>query len=115
MSFINGVLNGGENTLQGWVAIDNEDAALLPGMHATLIVTVARPKEKVTAIPISAALTVGRKHYVFVAQGKEFKRVEVTLGRKDATYWEVRDGLYPGDRVVVSGVNEMNNAFSAVR
>ena len=62
-----------------------------------------------------ALLAVGRRHYAFTEQGKEFKRAEVTLGRRDAHYAEVLHGLFPGDRVVVSGVNEMNNAFSAVR
>ena len=115
IAFVNRVINGGENILEGWVEIENKDGALLPGMNGTITATLASPEEKVIAAPLKSILQVGNRHYVFVQQGKEFKRVKVELGRRDAHYVEVLKGLYPGDQVVVPGVNEMNNAHSAVR
>ncbi len=115
VAFVNRAIGDGGNTLRGWVEIDNEDGGLVPGMHAALVVTAERPEEKVIAAPLRALLSVGRKHFAFVDEGKRFRRVEVEIGRRDARYAEVVRGLFPGDRVVVSGVNEMNNALSAVR
>ncbi|MCZ6691844.1 MAG: efflux RND transporter periplasmic adaptor subunit [Planctomycetota bacterium] len=115
IGFVNRALGEEERVLQGWVEVDNRDRALLPGMHAKLSVTVKRAGEKVIAVPLRAVLRVGHKRYVFVRQGKEFKRVEVELGRRDAHHAEVVRAVFPGDLVVVSGVNEINNAFSAVR
>ena len=98
-----------------WMEVDNGDEALLPGMHAKLTITLGRSEKEVIAVPLRALLSIGSRSYAFVEQGQEFKRVEVKLGRRDAHYAEVSRGLFPGDRVVVSGVNEMNNALSAVR
>ena len=77
--------------------------------------TLNGAKENVIAVPRRAVVPVGSRRYVFVEQGNEFKRVEVELGRSDAHFVEIIQGIFPGDQVVVSGVNEMNNAFSAVR
>ena len=115
LSFVNRALTGEGNVLQGWVEIQNADRALLPGMRAELSVTIDTPDEKVIAVPLRAVLPIGRRLYTFVEQGQELNRVEVQLGRRDTRYAEVLRGLFPGDQVVVGGVNEVNNAFSAVR
>lgn len=115
ISFLNRELRGQDKVLQGWVEVQNQDGVLLPGMHASLFVTLREAKENVIAVPLCALLPVGNRRYVFVEQGNEFKRIEVELGKSDAHFAEVVHGVFPGDQVVVSGVNEMNNAFSAVR
>lgn len=101
--------------LSGWVELEEPDPALLPGMQATLTVIVERPAERVIAVPLAALLRVGRNDYAFVEKKRGFRRVEVGVGRRDDRYAEVLTGLFPGDRVAVRGVNELNNALSALR
>ncbi len=115
ISLVNRSLDAKAGVLLAWMEVDNGDQALLPGMHAKMTITLGRSEKEVIAVPLRALLSIGSRSYAFVEQGQEFKRVEVKLGRRDAHYAEVSRGLFPGDRVVVSGVNEMNNALSAVR
>lgn len=115
ISFVNPSVDGSGRALAGWVVLENQDGALLPGMHATLLTTEAAPGEKLLAVPLRAVYPSGAKRYVFVEGANGFRRVEVETGRRDADYGEALRGLSPGDRVVVSGVNELNNAYSAVR
>ncbi len=115
IGLVNRTLEGTVGVLKAWVEVDNKDGQLLPGMQASMAVTLARPSQKVIAVPLRALLRIGRRWYAFVKQGKGFRRVAVQLGRRDADHAEAIRGLYPGDQVVVAGVNEMNNAFSAVR
>jgi membrane fusion protein, heavy metal efflux system len=115
LTLVDRSLTAAGKVLRGWAALDNDDGALLPGMQATLWITVETPAEKVVAVPLSSLLAVGAKRYVFVERPDGFKRVQVELGRRDALRVEVRQGLFPGDRVVMAGMNELNNALSAVR
>lgn len=115
LSFVERSLTTGGDVLHGWVALDNPDGALLPNMQASLWITLETPAEKVVAVPLSSLLTIGARRYVFVERPDGFKRVQVELGRRDATLVEVRRGLFPGDRVVMAGMNEINNALAAVR
>lgn len=106
---------GNDKTLRVWTDIKNEDLALLPGMHLDIHIVTEQEVIRDIAVPIRALLTVSTKRYVFIQDGDKFRRVEVITGLEDAHYAQVIDGLYPGDSVVVNGVNELNNAFSAVR
>ena len=115
ISFVDSALFSAKNVLRAWVTMENGEDALLMGMRGSLSVTVAASEEEVIAVPLQAIISIGRRHYVFVEQGNVVKRVEVNLGRRDSHHAEVTKNLYPGDRVVVSGVSEVNNAHSAVR
>ncbi|MBL4845871.1 MAG: efflux RND transporter periplasmic adaptor subunit [Planctomycetes bacterium] len=115
LSFFNPVLGKSGQYVTAYAELTNAQAHLLPGMQARLIVTLETPKETVIAVPLRAILTLGRARYVFVQRKDGFDRVELELGRRDARHVEALSGLYPGDQVVVSGVNELNNALAAVR
>jgi len=114
VSFTNRALTA-QRTLPLWVELDNPDALLLPGMQARLTVVIDTPAERVIAAPSRALLRIGRKDFAFVEKTDAFRRVEVRVGRLDAEYVEILEGLFPGDRVAVNGVNELNNALSALR
>jgi len=106
---------GNDKTLRVWTDLKNEDLALLPGMHLDIHIVIGQEGIKEIAVPIRALINVSSKRYAFVQDGEEFRRVEVITGLEDAHYAQVIDGLFPGDSVVVDAVNELNNAFSAVR
>ena len=106
---------GNDKTLRVWTDLKNEDLALLPGMHLDIHIVIGQEGTKEIAVPIRALLNISSKRYAFVQDGETFRRVEVITGLEDAHYAQVIDGLCPGDSVVVDAVNELNNAFSAVR
>ena len=45
---------------------------------------------------------------MFVENGDTYVRQSIVLGLKDDRYVEIRDGLFPGDRIVVRGGYELN-------
>jgi hypothetical protein len=57
----------------------------------------------VAAIPASALLRTVKGDFVFVVNGEWFLRTPVTLAASAGEYFEVKDGLYEGDRIVTRG------------
>jgi Cu(I)/Ag(I) efflux system membrane fusion protein len=55
------------------------------------------------SIPLSAVLDDGGRSIVFVADGYDYKKKEVTLGLKSDDRVEITGGLELGDKVVVKG------------
>lgn len=117
LAIVEAALSGPARGLRACVELDNADGALLPGMQTTLLLARERPDEPVIAVPLGALLNLGGVEVAFVEREgtKALDRVEVHLGRRGATHAEVLRGLFPGDRVVVAGVDEVNNALAAVR
>ncbi len=104
-----------EKILPVFAELRNEDGNLRPGMLGKLLVVVGAPEKRAIAAPHRALLSVGGQEYAFVQTGKTFKRVAVELGRRGARYVEVTRGLFPGDQVAVSGVNELNTAINLLK
>ena len=46
------------------------------------------------------------KYYVYLKEGDELRKIEVTIGVRDAQYTEVTNGLQEGDKVAVDYVEE---------
>jgi RND family efflux transporter MFP subunit len=89
-------------TVQVRTEVPNRDGRLKPDMFANVeIVTSA--KRTAISIPINAVLDDGGRSVVFVADGKDFKKKDVTLGIKSADRVEIVSGLSEGDKVVVKG------------
>jgi len=115
VSFAARSMNPHENTLPIFAEVTNEDGSLRPGMLGEMLVVVGRPETPVIGAPNGAFLSIGGQFYGFVESGQTFTRVPVVLGRRDAQYAEVIQGLFPGDKVAVSGVNELNTAIMSLR
>lgn len=54
--------------------------------------------------------TGGKYVYVMDADGKIARKREVTLGRRNPKFYEVLDGLLPGERVIVSSYSDFGEA-----
>ena len=54
--------------------------------------------------------TGGRWIYVLNADGTEATRREITIGRQNPRYYEVTDGLAPGERVLISEYTDFGDA-----
>ena len=65
--------------------------------------TIEVPLGEVTAVPQAAVLDTGTRRIAFVVHGAgDFEPRALTLGRDGGGFYEVLDGLQPGDEVVTS-------------
>jgi Cu(I)/Ag(I) efflux system membrane fusion protein len=81
------------------IEVENPDHALRPDMWATI--EIEQNLGDVLAVPASAVIDTGTRHVAFVdrADGHLEPR-EVKIGAKMDDYWQVLDGLKPGEKVV---------------
>lgn len=92
-------------TVDGIFIVDNPDKRLKPGMRAEFgIITSSR--DFVMAVPREAVQGDPTKHVVFVKDfdlPNAFVKAPVVLGEQNDRYFEVVEGLFPGDEVVTRG------------
>jgi hypothetical protein len=82
--------------------------ALPPGTAIVASLAVAGEELVGTLVPASAILRYEGQQYVFLQTADEsFRRQEITLERGLAAGWFVREGVKPGDRVVVVGAQQL--------
>lgn len=89
-------------TVKVWIQLANPQGLLKPNMFARASV-ILRANEAALTIPNDAIIEANGEKFVFVRNGGEYNRVEVSVGAKDDEYSEITDGLVPGDKVVVQG------------
>ncbi|MBC8792144.1 MAG: efflux transporter periplasmic adaptor subunit [Tagaea sp. CACIAM 22H2] len=81
---------------------DNADGALKPGMFLNVALAVAT-RENAVVVPEDALVAEGTRQFVYVvADGRALRR-EVQLGLRMQSEVEIRDGVKPGDQLVVRG------------
>ena len=97
------------------IVVPNADGRLKTGMYANLMLEAPIGNLPVLAVPDSAVIDSGPRQSVLVERGEgTFQPREVNLGAHADGYYEVRDGLAAGDRVVVSA-NFLIDAESNLR
>jgi Cu(I)/Ag(I) efflux system membrane fusion protein len=85
------------------IIVPNPDGRLKTGMYANLALEAPVGNLPVLAIPDSAVIDSGTSQSVLVERGEGmFQPRQVKLGAHAGGDYEVRDGLAPGERVVVS-------------
>lgn len=82
--------------------VANKDGRLKPDMFANVEIVTAASRTAIS-IPLAAVLDDGGRSVVFVANGSEYKKRDVTLGLKSDDRVEITSGLEVGDKVVVKG------------
>jgi HlyD family secretion protein len=82
------------------IVLDNPDAAVRPGMTATMRVVVAQ-QENVLLIPLAALQQSGTQQVVRVVHGTQIDEVPVQVGSNNGSLVEVVSGLQEGDQVVI--------------
>ena len=85
-----------------WIQLENPQGLLKANMFAR-IALVLKQNDAALVIPNDAIIEANGEKFVFVHDGKSFKRVEITIGTADDQYSEVTDGLVPGDEVATQG------------
>ncbi len=84
------------------IEIPNPDGLLLPDMY-TDVEIASGSDSPVVAVPDSAVIDTGTRQVVIVDKGEgRFEPRQVKIGVQGGGFTEVRNGIAPGDRVVVS-------------
>jgi membrane fusion protein (multidrug efflux system) len=94
--------------LRAEVEIANPDYHLRPGMFVE-VALIAERRENVPVIPRQAVTDRGGRRVVFVLNGQRVQRREVRLGLGDDEQVEVREGVAPGERIVVRGLETLTD------
>ncbi len=95
------------------IRLGNADHRLMPEMYAGAVISVDVGRRLL--LPKSAVIYTGPRRLVFVDHGEgRLRPVQVQLGLANDQYFEVLDGLSPGDQVVTSG-NFLIAAESRIR
>ena len=89
-------------TVKARLEFENPELLLKPNMFADVTVQASARREAV-AVPAEAIVRSGLREQVFVVRGPgKFEPREVTVGVSSEGWMEIRDGIAPGERVVVS-------------
>jgi cobalt-zinc-cadmium efflux system membrane fusion protein len=83
--------------------VENRSGLLRPDMFAKVSLAVGA-RTHAPVVPVSALVEEGDHRYVYVEENEGYETRKVRVGRVMAAMAEVRDGLQPGERVVVAGV-----------
>ena len=91
------------------VTMDGEVSQLKPGMTAIVDIHVERLKD-VLSIPVQAIVQIERENWCYVDASGGIERRELTLGRTNDKFVEIREGLNEGDRVVLNPMAVVDEA-----
>lgn len=115
LAAIGQVVDEATRTVKVVFAVDNPEGLLKLGMFADVEIGQGAPV-RALSVPEAAVLDVEGRRVVYVHTApEEFVAHEVALGRRDGGFYEVKQGLEEGDRVVVEGVYSLRNAPAAAR
>ena len=90
-------------TMETEVDVENRDLKIAPGMYANTMLRLGQARNVVT-IPIEALVLRGNQHVVYVVDNaNHVHESPVEVGIQGSKLAEIRNGLQPGDRVIVGG------------
>ena len=96
-------VNAATRTVRTRIELANPDALLKPGMYATVVFQQGAKRESVL-VPSEAVIRTGTRDVVIVALGDgKFRAQPVEVGSESGGQSQIRNGLQPGERVVLSG------------
>jgi Cu(I)/Ag(I) efflux system membrane fusion protein len=95
-------VNPATRTLKARMELANPGSRLVPGMFVSMNFMDVRP-DKALLVPTEAVIQTGRRTVVMLAEDDgRFRPVDVEAGIESGGQTEIRRGLQPGQRVVVS-------------
>ncbi len=96
------------HTFRAEVDIDNTRRLLRPGMFVEAAI-IAERRAGVSVVPRDAIAERAGRSVVFVIDGQRAVRRNVSLGLGDDDQVEVREGVEPGERIVVRGLETLTD------
>ena len=109
ISHISDAMDSDKRTVHFWAEVDNPAHQLKPGMFAEQTIVLETIAD-VLSVPLNAVLEEGGSRFVFVEHGAAYTKQEIVVGAEDDRFIEIRDGLFPGERVVVQGQHQLLRA-----
>ena len=100
--FISPVIDPIKRTTHLIILAANDQGLLRDGLYVDLSI-VLREEAAAIVVPVSAVVTDGPMHFVFVRDGEFYKKQDINPGVSDDRVVEVLDGVFPGDVVVTRG------------
>lgn len=105
-------ISPGERTLGVVARVENRDGRLRPGMSGRMTIGV-HAAEQAIVCPTDALIDTPEGTFVLLRQGEgQYERREVEIGLRTPDRVEILDGLFPGDRVIVTGTKLLASLFS---
>jgi membrane fusion protein (multidrug efflux system) len=105
--FVNREITSGTGTIQLAASFPNRDAILRPGGFGRVRVQTKTSKNALL-VPQAAVIEVQSQYQIFVVGSDNKATVRpVKVGDRVGTNWIITDGLKPGERVVVEGIQKM--------
>jgi len=108
VEIINPVAEESARVFKTKIRVDNPGRLLKPGMFAKVEIKTGEAEE-VLAVPMNALVDKQGMYFVFVAEGDTARRRQVEIGRVIDQRVEIKSGLDPGQRVVVTNVNKLKD------
>jgi cobalt-zinc-cadmium efflux system membrane fusion protein len=102
VSYVTPVVDESTRTATARIVLENPDGFWRPGMFATAEVMVERVEVEV-GVPASALQSLADQTVVFVQGAEGFRPRPVVAGKRDGQWVEIREGLAPGEKIVVEG------------
>ena len=99
---VSSVVDPETRTVKVRTAVPNSDGRLKPDMFANVQIITDLHRSAIS-IPESAVLNDEGKTVVFVSEGNDYKKRQVSIGIRGNGQVEITDGLQAGDKVVVKG------------
>ena len=107
IDFVDNMVDRRTDTITITLECDNPRDQLLPGGFVQVQVS-EKYETPLPAIALSAIMSDGANHYVYVLDGNDVvERRVIQVGDVANRYQVVRAGLAPGERVVVGGMNKV--------
>ena len=107
MDFVDNQVDAATGTIRARAVLDNHDRVFTPGLFAR-VKLLGSNKYSALLIDEKAVLTDQDRKYVYVLGADDkAERRDVKIGRTDGGLVVVSDGLKPGDRVIVNGVQKV--------
>jgi RND family efflux transporter MFP subunit len=104
MDFVDNVIDRSSGTIRGRAVFANPGAIFTPGMFGRVRVPGSPPYTALLLPDAAIGTEQARKFVLVVDDGSVARQKYVTLGQLDDGLRVVKDGLAPGDRVIVKGL-----------
>ncbi|MCZ6504245.1 MAG: efflux RND transporter periplasmic adaptor subunit [Gammaproteobacteria bacterium] len=106
--YISPDLNPTNRTARLIIDAPNPNGVLRSEMWVDLVI-IQREVKEALVIPRTAMVVQGPLHFVFVQNGDQYEKQDITPGVTDDRYVEVKDGLFPGDVIVTEGAYSLTH------
>jgi membrane fusion protein (multidrug efflux system) len=113
--FVNREVTAGTGTIQMAAAFPNKDGILRPGGFGKVRVQTGTSKDAML-VPQPSVIEVQSQHQIIVVTADNKAMIRpVKVGDRVGPNWIITDGLKPGDRVVVEGIQRVQAAAAAMQ